>query len=95
MSYSEQIKKDAKAAAEYLSKHGWCQYDEFNESGACCMNGAIIKATGVENAPSSPLYEVCCQEVGVSVGSLGAIFNDAPGRTKEEVLAIFDRIANS
>lgn len=61
------------------------------------MNGAMCLSqhkTFVATE-TNPLYVACCELVGVEVGSLGATWNDAPGRTKEEVLAVFDRIANS
>lgn len=97
--YSEQVKSDAAKAAQYIRRHGWCQYDEVNERGNVCMNGAIrmvsIGDPGVGLRGDCPLYDAACDEVGIALGSLGAVWNDAPGRTKEEVLAVFDRIANA
>lgn len=91
MGYSQQVKEDAKAAAEYMREHGWCQGTLQNEQGQCCANGAMDKAIpsvtrfiDVQNA----FY----RELGIkSVTD----WNDKPGRTQEEVLAVFDRIANS
>lgn len=102
-SYSEQVKKDARAAADYIREHGWCQYDEINERGEVCMNGAMFMACGYEapfsaeaDTPGRALYDACLIVSGLGLGgALGCKFNDTPGRTKEEVLAVFDRIANS
>jgi hypothetical protein len=98
-SYSEQVKKDAKAAADYIREHGWIQGRYFENmpnldgtkgNGACCVHGAMMKATNV-NTCGTPLRYAFAREIDRDI----VAWNDTPGRTKEEVLAVFDKIANS
>lgn len=97
--YTEQVRADAKKAADYIREHGWIQGryfekmpDEFGifGSGACCVHGAIINATNADNC-GTPLAVA----FGKEIDGVPHEWNDAPGRTKEEVLAVFDRIANA
>lgn len=92
MGYSEQVKQDARKAAEYIRERGWCRYEFIAPDGRCCMVAAIDKATG--KWWGSGLYQAAIDETGTKTGGLGSGYNDRPGRTKEEVLAVFDRIAN-
>lgn len=86
--YSEQVRKDAKAAADYIREHGWCQGITRNEKGGVCMYGASEFC----GAACGGVYldEAVREEIGMCVAG----WNDKPGRTKEEVLAVFDRIAS-
>lgn len=49
-----------------------------------CAQGAVFAAGGDINGPELPI-------LGQAVGSCIGIWNDRPRRTKEEVLAAFDR----
>lgn len=91
MSYSEQVKADAKKAADYIREHGWCQGTMRDEKGRVCAMGAT-EYCGAENW--GQLVDAAFRnELG---GKIGVVqFNDRPGRTVEEVLAVFDKIANS
>ena len=104
MSYSEQVRKDAKAAADYIREHGWCQGEFVNKKGACCMAGARNAVTiGNPQGTHSPyLKDGATRELALREAVNNELFdtwtvpwNDTPGRTKEEVLEVFDRIANS
>lgn len=96
--YSEQVRQDAAKAAAYIREHGWIQGDYFvsktDQTGACCALGAI-RTTLEEANDECLLAQAFAQEVGLPQTYGIHRWNDAPGRTKEEVLAVFDRIANS
>lgn len=73
-------------------EQGWTQYGYQDDEGNVCMLGAIGFRTDNENTynevrvtASHILDEECC-------GKIAWIWNDAPGRTKEEVLAVYDRV---
>ncbi len=69
---------------------GWCQ--GFDQVGDCyCAYGALDKS-----CPETPEGDVLMQDVCCSLrraNNLQSIFgfNDTPGRTQAEVLALFDR----
>lgn len=90
--YPEQVRKDAKAAGDYIREHGWIQGEYFSGylEGACCALGACRKGCDRDH-DETPLARAFINEVG----GPAHIWNDAPGRTKEEVLEVFDRIARS
>jgi hypothetical protein len=97
-SYSEQVRKDARAAAEYIREHGWIQGNLFDGK-KCCAIGACWKGTDrwgdTEDQHFAKDFHLFKAMVDV-IGNGGvARWNDTPGRTKEEVLAVFDKIANS
>lgn len=88
--YSEQVKQDARRAAEIIRAKGWCQGKMYDDDGRCCALGAIRAA-----APFGDRFKELI-DAFTNYGTDGVIkFNDADGRTKEEVLEVFDRIANS
>ena len=80
-------------AAEYIEEHGWCQYDLFDEVNRACLDGAIIRSSN----NFSLIREIEAQErvakfLGANLSKRSAlgfihVWNDAPGRTKEEVVA--------
>ncbi len=91
MSYSEQVKKDAKAAADYIREHGWTNQGAELPTGECCPVTALCRTVDDYDARravwSAIKSETGCNDI--------VPWNEEPGRTKEEVLAVFDRIANS
>lgn len=95
--YSEQVRQDAARAADYLREYGWCQGMMFVGK-KCCAIGACWKGTEyfgeTEDQHFSRDYHLF-QAIAEQTGSGVARWNDRPGRTKEEVLAVFDAIANS
>ena len=107
MNYTDQVKADAKAAADYIREHGWCQGDFSVADGSCCAAGARNAAiygdpfrikcgrTLEQGRRRSDLTSAFVIEAGIPCDTTIPEWNDTPGRTKEEVLAVFDRIANS
>jgi hypothetical protein len=92
MSYSQQVREDATSAADYIREHGWCQHQWENASGSVCLKGAASKATDCDLLRHTPLIYALRETIGIPEGL--SDWNDTPGRTKEEVLAVFDKIAN-
>lgn len=91
MSYTDQVKQDARKAADHIRVHGWCQGEYKAPDGRVCALGAIRLSTG--RMDDCELARVFAKEIGGV--SYVHEWNDATGRKKKEVLAVFDRIANS
>jgi len=72
-------------AAQILEHSGWCQQYSHRSSGESCLYGAILDA-----APGSAMDAV--YEVRERIGVMNTVglfdWNDAPGRTLSEVLAV-------
>lgn len=94
-------------AIEILQTRGWCQSVYENMDGACCLMGAINTSifgnseAKVENPDFEKglvkhqilglvRHEVNVESALVKAGAIS--FNDTPGRTKEEVVAVLDRV---
>lgn len=73
--------------ATLIRTHGWTQGVLVNGRGEFCILGALISnPQSYYSVSLSPIFE----EIGVL--SLST-WNDTPGRTVEEVLAVLDRLA--
>jgi len=75
------------AAADYLEQHGWCQGQMFGPDDSVCAVGAIAEVTRADTDYDhySEALEVAMSYVG---GGPVSQWNDAPGRTKEDVIAM-------
>jgi hypothetical protein len=71
-------------ARSYLVKHGWTQGNYMDAMGACCAAGAIYRVRGGDVAMDA----ICSLGIPTDACSI-TFWNDAPGRTKAEVLAAF------
>lgn len=91
--YSEQVKEQSKAAAAYMREHGFFKGEYFGPNDSCCALGAIRKGTGLHD-DECELAQAFAAEIGEECADINE-WNDAVERTQEEVLAVFDRIANS
>lgn len=94
------------AAREALEK-GWCQGALRTIDGKYCLSGAILLAGGGFGAGRGPIeddrlreklspsFKLVTQAVGLGKGKSPGwsipMWNDVPGRTREEVLAAMDR----
>lgn len=85
-----------KDAAAYIEQHGWIQGRAMNRNGEVCMVGAVGAVVGCEvfafgwwangrdqEQEMTAAIELLNQRLGTDAV---AEFNDAPGRTKDEVL---------
>ena len=69
----------AHKAADYIEKHGWTQGEYEREDGAVCLAGAISRvALGARVHDLDDLVPDSCV----------IQWQDRPGRTKDEVLAL-------
>ena len=75
------------AARAAIVACGWAQGCYRNTRGQVCALGAIEAATGRMGAEGEP----AAAALTLAVGGRLAAWNDAPGRTVEEVLSAFDR----
>lgn len=84
-----ELVRDLRAARAYLVEHGWCQGRGRDDAGRVCAIGAF-------NAVIAPIPgnggRVRAVAAALSMLSEGILtWNDAPGRTVDDVLALYDR----
>lgn len=89
-------------AAEVLETDGWCQRVKHAPDGSHCLMGAIEEAR-IKGAPQVyGFYDTLCRlaEFGQEIPESGpttpislVMWNDAPGRTKDEVISLLRRSA--
>lgn len=88
------------SAAKGVVSQGWCQGTLNTDSGDVCLMGAVFEAS--DESPRSRgiavAFDVLCEAAHLSLTSLPsnykhplADWNDAPERTQEEVVALFDK----
>ncbi len=89
--------EDLRAAREYIATHGWCQKVS-REGGRVCAVGGIFAVLGglmctddVHSVRRCAAFDVL-QETLARSGVPGPLsfWNDAPERTAEDVLALYD-----
>lgn len=76
-------------AASLIEKRGWCQGRAMDGKGRVCLMQAIGRAAGelgVDTFRTSGVWPFV-EEVHSRLRRGGTAWNDAPGRTKEEVIA--------
>ncbi len=89
-----QTKANAQKAADLIREHGWCQ-GKRNQQGAMCAKEAMERVCVIEHPTLGPMSAGLCDLADAfrAETGMGIIqFNDTPGRTKEEILEVFDRI---
>ncbi len=79
-------------AKNYLQEHGWCPNGAGGEGGTVCIATAIAITTTGDRFPAEVISAIS-RTIGVHppIGVAIGVWNDAPGRTIEEVLDAFDR----
>jgi hypothetical protein len=101
VSAQSQVAADLRAAAEVLRRDGWTQGDYYDfETGCHCVLGALIAAAGgpkathpMDLAPPAtrsrfdPAVKAVIDHLGFDYGLHVVDWNDAPGRTADEVIA--------
>ena len=84
------------AAADYIDEHGWCQNYRVDRYGGVCALGGIWAITDAMdfqagNDLATKADTALCDAVGQWIGH----WNDAPGRTKDEVVRKLREVAAS
>lgn len=88
----DEVGKILLGTASYIEAHGWCQ-GSYEKNGAVCIVGAICRVV-----PDNSGYQLRADSVDrleTHLDSCATDYNDAPGRTKEEVLAALRKAAYS
>lgn len=86
-------------AADYIEEHGWCQNEMHTLDGSACLEGAIQYAISGrlmrfdEGLESANLFCDALTRIDLAVDRPAFKWNDAPGRTKEEVVAKLREVA--
>ena len=88
-------------AADYIEWHGWCQHVVSNAKGEVCAMGAIAeclsrRGNGSSFAARERVWGYLSKYLNGSLPALALeIWNDMPGRTKEQVVAALRGAARS
>lgn len=72
-------------AADYIEEHGWCQHITHAPDGQVCLYGALLRTSPYSQAVGA-LVELG-RTLGADPTRSAVMWNDAYGRTKEEVIA--------
>ena len=80
-------------AADYIEKWGWCQYDLRDARGRVCLMGAIYSVAGEQGLMKDAIEKTLFAFNSFADGPLPSTWDDAPGRTKEEVCAKLRSVA--
>ena len=88
--YSEQVRQHAIACAEIIRTSGWSPHNDIHGYPVVCVIEGVTRRT---LTPMSALFAAFRAEAQWSGGIYD--WEHAEGRTEDEVLAVFDRIANS
>ena len=81
-----------RGAKEKIEKHGWIQNSYGSDEIGFCSSGAIQSFVGLPRNQCARLCHPAMIAVRNAVGEYCIPeWNDRPGRTKEEVLAAFDK----
>jgi hypothetical protein len=88
-----------RGAAKYLREHGWQQHSLGADGRARCAVGALYSAAGDEYTTGAFTARAKrCVEDGIGDPGLGGAlpaWNDAQGRTIDDVIAAFERAAEA
>lgn len=82
-------------AATLIEVRGWCQNYYFNSEGNLCMLGAVEQAIKANDCDFLSVYLEIRNILFENLGGFASVWNDAPGRTKEEVVAKLREVANN
>jgi hypothetical protein len=97
MKFAAETVELLKAAKVVLNDYGWIQGDTGNRHVGFCALGAVREAaTGQDFGIAAMILRPNAYDALVDASRSEALvpvstFNDTPGRTKDEVLALFDR----
>lgn len=77
-------------AKKAIEKYGWTRLNFGNEAVGYCMRGALRRAYPIDDL-ATPAYALLKEVTGVGRFGFVSTWNDELGRTKEEVLAAFEK----
>jgi len=87
-----EVVRHLRAARQYMSEHGWIQNASRDMHGNVCTMGAIYATTPNEIQLRTRLHQslVLALDAKLGFGCSVAAWNDLEGRTKEDVLKLYD-----
>lgn len=82
-------------AADLLEERGWCQNRAEDRDGHFCAVGALDAALGVVEPylTLGGLFSEAVRALRAHIGTSVVCWNDAPGRTADEVIGLLRRAA--
>lgn len=92
----DSVRLHAKAVHDYIQVHGWCQHKWRDKDGSVCLRGAMDIICVKEHPTLGKMvdgYSDLCEEIYQVTGCYPIEYNDAPERTKEDVLSLMGFIA--
>jgi hypothetical protein len=90
--------KTLRDAADYVSEHGWTQNEMQDDEGRVCAMGAIRETTAMYSLDGMNALQAMVKSLGLDRNRSGflhpvAMWNDAKGRSAEDVILAFKRAA--
>ena len=82
-----QTGKNLLLVADYIREHGWCQR-QLHDGSKSCIVGAMFRSIG-----GWPFYQERGRLERHTGTKILSLWNDAPGRTAEEVLQVLEDAA--
>ena len=82
------------AAADYIDEHGWCREEYVASDGSVCAFEAIERARLTEPLAGVELVVEAAMKSATGCATVEE-WNDAPGRTKDEVVRKLREVAAS
>lgn len=89
----QQTTVDLQAAIDHLRQVSWLQGRNFDRAGNCCAWGAMIYVTSGHDGDSGESIDRCADMGRTFKRAMGddvVTYNDADGRTKEQVIAALE-----
>ena len=90
-----QVAADLRAAAEVLRRDGWTQGDYEKADGCKCLSGALRSVCGGIDSTEPERYLPAWGYLRALIGREAITWNDAPGRTADEVIAALEAAADA
>jgi hypothetical protein len=93
MTYDNRTVDKLKTVKQHLERHNWAQGDAALAANSTCL-GIALNTLGYDTDAVDYIYEAIAEKYGELYRHGAGIivyWNDQPGRTKEEVLAVVDR----
>ncbi len=79
-------------AAQYIRECGWCQLTYYKDNRACILGALMLVTEADEGYLSTNPPELAKLKAHIKMGI--PAYNDTEGRTKEEVIAVLERVAH-
>lgn len=89
---SKQVADLLDKSIQRLTERGWCQGSFEDKDGRCCALGVMGRVDDFQSTAFTEAVRYVAMEIGDDMSIIG--WNDNPGRTKEEVISLFQKVAD-